>query len=80
MENEMPIQTADASPTEIKEVVKEVRHVAYMMQQGDNHLQYKAYRLVINEKDEVVEKSMIGNPDLKAVVFGRLLKLLFVMR
>lgn len=73
MENETPIQTEPEVPTVEK-------HVAYMMMQGENHLQYKAYRLVIDENDKVVEKTMIGNPDLKAVVFGRLLKLLFVMR
>jgi len=73
MENETPIQTETVVPTV-------ERHVAYMMMQGSNHLQYKAYRLVIDENDKIVEKTMIGNPDLKAVVFGRLLKLLFVMR
>jgi hypothetical protein len=73
MENETPIQTESVVPTV-------ERHVAYMMMQGSNHLQYKAYRLVIDENDKIVEKTMIGNPDLKAVVFGRLLKLLFVMR
>lgn len=73
MENETPIQTEPVVPTAEK-------HVAYMMMQGANHLQYKAYRLVIDENDKIVEKTMIGNPDLKAVVFGRLLKLLFVMR
>ena len=77
MENETPIQTEQVVPTETK---KAERHVAYMMQQGSNYLQYKAYRLVLDENDVIVEKTMIGNPDLKAVVFGRLLKLLFVMR
>ncbi len=76
MENETPIQTEPVVPTE----VQAEKHVAYMMMQGANHLQYKAYRLVIDENDKIVEKTMIGNPDLKAVVFGRLLKLLFVMR
>ncbi len=73
MENETPMQTESVVPTTEK-------HVAYMMMQGANHLQYKAYRLVVDENDKIVEKTMIGNPDLKAVVFGRLLKLLFVMR
>ena len=73
MENETPIQTETVVPTK-------KTHVAYMMQQGSNHLQYKAYRLVVDDNDIIVEKTMIGNPDLKAVVFGRLLKLLFVMR
>lgn len=76
MENETPIQTEPSVPTE----VKAERHVAYMMQQGSNYLQYKAYRLVLDENDVIVEKTMIGNPDLKAVVFGRLLKLIFAMR
>jgi len=76
MENETPIQTETVVPT----VEPQVRHVAYMMQQGDNSLQYRAYRLVVDENDKIVEKTMIGNPDLKAIVFGRLLKLLFVMR
>ena len=84
MENETPIQTESVNPIGFrKEVTKEKqegRHVAYMMMQGENHLQYKAYRLVIDDEDRIVEKTMIGNPDLKAVVFGRLLKLLFVMR
>ncbi len=77
MADETPIQTEQVVPTEAK---KSERHVAYMMQQGENYLQYKAYRLILDENDQVVEKTMIGNPDLKAVVFGRLLKLLFVMR
>lgn len=85
MENETPIQTESVDPIEVpKPVVVEApkaeQHVAYMMMKGDNSLQYKAYRLVIDEKDNIIKKEMIGNPDLKAVVFGRLLKLLFVMR
>lgn len=75
MENATPIQTEPEVPTKSVE-----RHVAYMMQQGDNYLQYKAYKLVVDENDKIVEKTMIGTPDLKAVVFGRLLKLIFLMR
>lgn len=52
--------------------------IAYMMQQGERNC-YEAYRLEL-DGDTIVSKEMIGNPDLKAVVFGRLLKLLFVMR
>lgn len=52
--------------------------IAYMMVQGDRNC-YEAYRLEL-EDDKIVKKEMIGNPDLKAVVFGRILKLLFVMR
>lgn len=77
MADETPIQTETEVPTEVK---TEKLHVAYMFQQGGNHLQYVAYRLVLNDQDVVVEKTMIGNPDLKAVVFGRLLKLIFLMR
>ena len=79
MDNQTPIQTATEVPTDVP-VVKSERHVAYMMQQGANPLQYIAYRLIIDENDKVSEKVMIGNPDLKAVVFGRLLKLIFAMR
>lgn len=84
MANETPMQTESVEPTAYKkgpmQEKKSERHVAYMMQQGANALQYKAYRLVIDENDVVIEKTMIGNPDLKAVVFGRLLKLIFAMR
>jgi hypothetical protein len=49
-----------------------------MMQQGERNC-YEAYRLEL-DGDKIVSRTMVGNPDLKAVVFGRLLKLLFVMR
>jgi hypothetical protein len=49
-----------------------------MMVQGERNC-YEAYRLEL-DGDVIVKREMIGNPDLKAVVFGRLLKLLFVMR
>lgn len=68
MENETPIQT-ESKPTP---------KVAYMMQHGARNT-YEAYRLVV-DGDVIVKKEMIGVPDLKAIVFGRLLKLLFVMR
>jgi hypothetical protein len=68
MENTTPIQTESKRPTKI----------AYMMVQGERNC-YEAYRLEL-DGDTIVSRKMIGNPDLKAVVFGRLLKLLFVMR
>lgn len=68
MDSTAPIQT------EGKRSIK----IAYMMQQGERNC-YEAYRLEL-DGDTIVSKEMIGNPDLKAVVFGRLLKLLFVMR
>lgn len=66
--DQTPIQTEGKRPYKI----------AYMMQQGERSC-YEAYRLEL-DGDRIVSKKMIGNPDLKAVVFGRLLKLLFVMR
>lgn len=68
MEETTPIQTESKRPLKI----------AYMMVQGDRNC-YEAYRLEL-DGDKIVSRKMIGNPDLKAVVFGRLLKLLFVMR
>lgn len=68
MEETTPIQTES----------KRTRKIAYMMQQGERNC-YEAYRLVL-DGDQIISKEMIGNPDLKPVVFGRLLKLLFVMR
>lgn len=68
MEETTPIQTES----------KRSHKIAYMMVQGERNC-YEAYRLEL-EGDTIVSKEMIGNPDLKAVVFGRLLKLLFVMR
>lgn len=64
--------------TPIQTEGKRSRKIAYMMQQGDRNC-YEAYRLEL-DGDTIVSKKMIGNPDLKAIVFGRLLKLLFVMR
>lgn len=68
MDEMLPIQTEG----------KRSHKIAYMMVQGERNC-YEAYRMEI-EGDQIVKKEMIGNPDLKAVVFGRLLKLLFVMR
>ena len=68
MDEVTPIQTEPTHPHKI----------AYMMVQGQRNC-YEAYRLEL-ENDVIVKKEMIGNPDLKAVVFGRILKLLFVMR
>lgn len=65
-------------PTPIQTETKPTYKVAYMMQQGVRNC-YEAYRLEL-DGDTIVTRTMIGNPDLKAVVFGRLLKLLFVMR
>lgn len=67
----------EQTPTQAENGAKQ--KIAYMLQQGDNHMQYRAYRLVI-EGDKIVGKEMIGTPDLKAIVFGRLLKLIFAMR
>lgn len=68
MEEITPIQTEG----------KRSHKIAYMMVQGARNC-YEAYRLEL-DGDKIVSKKMIGNPDLKPVVFGRLLKLLFVMR
>lgn len=68
MEETTPIQTESGR----------LPKIAYMMQQGERNC-YEAYRLEL-DGDTIVKKEMIGNPDLKAIVFGRLMKLLFVMR
>jgi hypothetical protein len=68
MDETTPIQTEG----------KRTHKVAYMMTQGQRNC-YEAYRLEL-DGNTIVKREMIGNPDLKAVVFGRLLKLLFVMR
>lgn len=68
MTDEAPIQT-ETTPT---------LKLAYMMQQGEGNA-YIAWRMQL-DGDKIVTKEMIGQPDLKPVVFGRIMKLLFVMR
>ncbi len=57
------------------EVKAPKKTVAYAMVQGANFMQYKiiAFRL---EDDVVVSQEIVGVPDLKPIVMGRLLRLL----
>lgn len=48
---------------------------AYMMAPGSSSLQYRIYELTL-EDGIVADQKEIGNPDLKSVVLGRLIKLL----
>lgn len=49
------------------------KEVAYAVVHGSKALQYKLVQLHI-EDDIVIDKIELGNPDLKAIVVGRLMK------